>query len=276
MRRKAPAPNQPSEDRLADFERIEPGTTEWVRYHANHIWRYIFATNQLRDRGAARVLDAACGVGYGSKHLARELRADVVAVDRDAQALATASKLYADPLITWCQDDCATLVAASAYGPFDAVVSMETVEHLPDPSAFLRRCAELATREARLIASTPNSLVTEAQGERNWKYHEKEYSPEELITLVESCGWRNPRLYGQRLNSIGRLREDMRREIHALATRPFNRLGEAIQRVARGHVSQPPLPERVDDFELLEFASASDCRSLGADGPFVLICVATR
>ena len=49
------------------FERIEPGTTEWEAFYANHIHRYRFGTEILRERRAEKVLDAACGVGYGTR-----------------------------------------------------------------------------------------------------------------------------------------------------------------------------------------------------------------
>jgi hypothetical protein len=93
--------------------------------------------------------------------------------------------------------------------------------------------------------------------------------------MLENGGWTNVRLYGQQLNQFGRLREDMRRELHALATRPFNRLGEMIQRYARGHRSAPLLPEKIDDFEIVE-GNSRTLRDLGVAGPFVLIGVADR
>ena len=260
---------------MADFERIEPGTTEWEQYHANHIHRYNFAVQVLRPFAPARILDAACGVGYGSATLARDLGSEIIAVDRSAHALDVAAREFPDPRITRCEDDCATLAVAGAHAPFDAVVSLETIEHLKDPRTFLGRCCELSRPGAVLVSSTPNSLVTEGVEARNWQFHEKEYTPQEIVSLVQSAGWSRPRLFGQRLNAIGRLREDVRRELHVLATRPFNRLGEAIQRSLRGHKPSPLLPEKLEDFEMLEL-SMDEASRMGRGGPFVLLCVAEK
>ena len=257
---------------MADFERIEPGTSEWAQYHANHIHRYRFAAGLLKEMRPGTVLDAACGVGYGSAYLASQLGCRVVAVDRSAHALSVAAREFPDPRIVRCEDDCATLAVAGQHAPFDAVVTLETIEHLKEPERFLTRCRELASPGATIIASTPNSLVTEADAARKWEYHEREYSPEEAIALLEASGWGDVRLFGQRLNQIGRLREDLRRELHAIATRPFNRLGEMIQRYARGYRPSPLLPEKLEDFEMIEMTPA-ECHAMGRNGPFVLICV---
>jgi hypothetical protein len=53
------------------IERIVPGTKEWDAFYANHIFRYQFAANILKEDSIAKLLDAACGVGYGSAFLAK-------------------------------------------------------------------------------------------------------------------------------------------------------------------------------------------------------------
>jgi cyclopropane fatty-acyl-phospholipid synthase-like methyltransferase len=69
------------------FERIEPGREEWTAYYANHLHRYRFVADKLGELQDARILDAACGVGYGAKYLAERCGVAVVAVDRDPAAL---------------------------------------------------------------------------------------------------------------------------------------------------------------------------------------------
>jgi SAM-dependent methyltransferase len=53
-------------------ERIAPGDAHWDRLHGEHIQRYEFAAARLPT--GARVLDAGCGVGYGTAHLADPAR----------------------------------------------------------------------------------------------------------------------------------------------------------------------------------------------------------
>src|SRR5207244_12483798 len=80
------------------------------------------------------VRDGACGVGYGSAYLAREARS-VVGVDRDEGAIAYALRRYAGAGVEFRVCDLLELDLPDA--SFDTVCSFETIEHLPDPEAFL-------------------------------------------------------------------------------------------------------------------------------------------
>jgi SAM-dependent methyltransferase len=99
-----------------------------------HIERYEFAARKLRD--ARSILDIACGVGYGSRLLKDSIPAALVTgVDSNAEAIEYANSRYACPGLTFRVDDAMTFDG----GPFDAVVSLETIEHLPDPQPFIQR-----------------------------------------------------------------------------------------------------------------------------------------
>ncbi|HEX6985113.1 MAG TPA: class I SAM-dependent methyltransferase [Planctomycetaceae bacterium] len=256
------------------FERLHPGRPEWDAYYANHIHRYMFAADRLDGAGA--VLDAACGVGYGSHWLAGHGVGSVTGVDRDENALRIARETFPHERVRLVRDDCQTLGEAGRFGPFDAVVSFETLEHLPRPTEFLARCRELLAPGGRLIVSTPNARVTGGQGPQDWEYHEKEYTPAELLAAAREAGFPNAELFGQCYTPIGRLRSAARAEINRLRSNPFQRLGTWAQRVVRGRPAPgPALPEQLDDFEIVPFASAEECDRLGPGGPFVLILCAT-
>jgi 2-polyprenyl-3-methyl-5-hydroxy-6-metoxy-1,4-benzoquinol methylase len=256
------------------FERLEPDTPEWTAYVANHEHRYAFAAARLAHlRQPACVLDAATGVGYGAAYLADRCGVRIVAVDRDARAVHLARAHFHRPLVEYLEDDCTTLTqAADGRGPYDAVVSFETIEHLADPAPFLRRAASLLTPHGLLIASTPNGT---ADGGHAWDYHEREYTAPEFEALLDAAGFRSVRLFGQRLTAIGQLRRDVRGEINRLRFNPFARAGFWLQRRLRGFTPGPALPEQANDFEIVPFASADECERQGAEGPFVLIAVAT-
>lgn len=257
------------------FERLIPDTPEWQAYYANHIHRYMFAADQLKRRTPGKVLDAACGVGYGADWLAKDVRTHVTAIDRDSQALNVAAQRFANDNVTFCQDDCHTLEETRKHAPFDAIVSFETVEHLPRPTHFLRQCCEVIKPGGTLVVSTPNaSARTGLQAE--WQYHEKEYTAREFTELLADCGFHNVQLYGQQLTELGKLREQMRHEINELRSNPFNRLGVWVQRRLRGFSGpRPALPEAISDFEITPIKSASQSDERGDSGPFVLIGVAS-
>lgn len=116
-----------------------------------HIERYEFAARKLRD--TTSILDIACGVGYGSRLLKDSLPAAVVTgVDSCATAIEYAIARYARPGLSFQVQD----AMAFEGGPFDAVVSLETIEHLPNPLAFIQRVATSLLRPGGLfIGSVP-------------------------------------------------------------------------------------------------------------------------
>ncbi len=126
----------------------------WVRLE--HLGRYLFAARLLRREGASRVLDAACGTGFGAAELARE-GLTVVGVDNDSEVLVYARERYSSPQIEF---ECLDLEdegtgAQPRSESFDAVVSFETLEHLLEPELALRRLADRLTAGGIVICSLP-------------------------------------------------------------------------------------------------------------------------
>ena len=118
---------------------------------ALHLERYEFAAQKLR--GAGSILDIACGVGYGSRLLKHSLPAAMVTgVDSSVDAIAYANARYARSGLSFVVADAMTFEG----GPFDAVVSLETIEHLPNPEQFVDRSAAKLLRPGGLfIGSVP-------------------------------------------------------------------------------------------------------------------------
>jgi SAM-dependent methyltransferase len=229
----------------------------------------------LRPQCVSAVLDAACGVGYGSMYLA-EAGATVVGVDRDEGALSTARAKFAHPQVKFIRDDCQKL-AQIPNGSFDAVVSFETLEHLSEPAEFLNRCRQVLRDQGCIIVSTPNGNLRENSAKDEWEFHEKEYSAKEFVNLLTAAGFRDIRLWGQTYTSIGRLRNQVRGELNRVHSNPLFRLGRVIQRIFRGHTFHPAiLPESLDDFVLHEFSSAEEIDCLSRLGPFVIVAFGRR
>lgn len=128
-----------------------------------HVARYMFATQFIRP--GDRVLDAACGLGYGSAILADATFADsVLGIDLDPAAVAYATSHYGSTRsrLSFRAMD-AQAVAELEPESLDVVVSFETLEHLSDPDAFLAACRRALTPAGRLIGSVPNMWV-DAEG----------------------------------------------------------------------------------------------------------------
>ncbi len=258
------------------IERIVPGTIEWESFYANHICRYEFAKNQLDSSIKHNILDAACGVGYGSAFLAENNLLKIVAMDKSKEALEIARKQFQKENILFMEDDCNTLQTVSVYAPFDVIVSFETIEHLPDSKKFLLNAFSLLKAGGKLIISSPNQQVSSPEGNLTWDFHEKEYDAIEFCDLLTQSGFSKVSLFGQHLSSIGKLRDQFRAELNKLNSNPFIRIGKKCQQLFRGHKFAGILPEQAEDFEIIEYNVQEDIIKMGKKGPFVLLAVCTK
>lgn len=146
----------------------------------NHRARYEWAIGSLLKRGVSgRVVDAACGIGYGSKMLA-EAGFDVLAIDRSPDAEIVQQEFFAHPNVKFTLD---TLPAID--GDFAAAVTIETVEHIEDAPTWL---ANLRSRCKWLVASVPNESVVPF-GDGKHPYHFRHYTLAEFTDLLRSTGW---------------------------------------------------------------------------------------
>ena len=154
-------------------ERLIPGTTEWEVLEAEHRQRYEFFAARCRG---LRVLDIACGVGYGSQLLAEQGAASVTGVDISPEAIECARSQFAHPAVEFICGDARDLAGFGRQ--FDAAVSFETIEHLPDPEALLREVHGVLAPGGFFVCSTPNRDYYR-KGEPN-PYHLCEWSYDEF------------------------------------------------------------------------------------------------
>jgi SAM-dependent methyltransferase len=155
-------------------ERTLPDVPEenyWFRRHLA-VYEWIAA----RVTGA-NVADLACGEGYGSDVLARSA-AEVVGVDANPEAHEHARLRYRRPNLRFER----ALVEAYAE-PRDAIVFLQTIEHVPEPGALLARFAELAPVS---YVSTPNRLTLAPPGAEKSAnpWHLREYTAAEYRALL--------------------------------------------------------------------------------------------
>jgi SAM-dependent methyltransferase len=158
-----------------------------------HWHRYAFARRFVT---AKRVLDAACGEGYGSAMLAATA-ASVLGVDIAHAAVAHARQRYAQHAnLRFEQGDCTALTCADAQ--FDLIVSFETLEHVAAQEALIAGFARTLAPDGLLIVSSPDKRTySEKSGFRN-EFHVRELYREELLALLRPH-FPFVRLYAQKL-----------------------------------------------------------------------------
>ncbi|MBB5174004.1 class I SAM-dependent methyltransferase [Texcoconibacillus texcoconensis] len=119
-----------------------------------HIARYYFATNYAQGR----VLDIACGAGYGAKMLAKKNKKvidEIIAVDIDEEAIDYGQGQYYHPLLSFQVADLTDEQLTNQLGTFDTIVSFETIEHVPDDEFAIQQFHRLLKPGGKLIVSTP-------------------------------------------------------------------------------------------------------------------------
>ena len=258
------------------IERIVPGTIEWDAFYGNHVSRYQFAKEQIAQMNAKRILDAATGVGYGSFVLAEDESLTIKSIDRSKQALNVANKNFNKSNISFFEDDCHTLNNASAFAPYDCIISFETFEHLPQPSLFIKNCYNNLRKGGTLIVSTPNQPVSSPDGLLNWEFHEKEYTAYEFREILAAEGFTDIQIYGQKYTLLGNLRNDLRAEVNTINSNPLNRFGRILQKLIRKRKFNATLPEKIEDFDIIQYKNDEEIMKLGANGPFVLIAICQK
>src|ERR1041385_1219530 len=129
-------------------ERLVPGSEAWRLYEVEHRQRYQWAAQYCAGR---RVLDVACGVGYGSEILRQAGATIVIGVDLAFEAFPTNGP-GAQALFT--NADAGRLPFGD--GTFDVVVSFETIEHVPQPELLLQEIRRVLKRDGICIYSSPN------------------------------------------------------------------------------------------------------------------------
>ena len=160
-------------------ERFIPGTRGeiWIE----HWHRYHFARRWVAGK---RVLDVACGEGYGSALLASSA-AHVTGVDIAEAAIEHAKRAYAGVAnLAFHRAPCTALPLEAA--SIDIAVSFETIEHIAEQPQFLDELARVLKPDGVLLLSCPNKLeYTDKRGFVN-EFHVKELYRAELEELVSA------------------------------------------------------------------------------------------
>jgi SAM-dependent methyltransferase len=158
-------------------ERFVPGAKGeiWME----HWHRYHFAARWAAGR---RVLDVACGEGYGSALLAG-VAARVTGVDLSQAAIAHAQRAYAGtPNLEFVRASCTRLPLAD--GSIDLAVSFETIEHIEAQAQFLDELARVLKPGGVLVLSCPNKVEYSDKRDHVNEFHVRELYREELAELV--------------------------------------------------------------------------------------------
>jgi len=141
-----------------------------------HVYRYRFATRYVKNK---RVLDIACGEGYGTSALLFAGALSVIGVDISSAACDHAKKKYHIDVRVGDAMEIPLLDRS-----VDVIVSFETIEHLSDPDRFLSESIRVLSPKGRMIISTPNKVIYDSIDVKN-DFHLNELNLEDFVQLLQ-------------------------------------------------------------------------------------------
>ena len=151
-------------------ERFTPECVREIWYE--HMHRYAFASQFIADK---KVLDAACGEGFGSFLLADKAQS-VIGVDISKQAVSHATERYQADNLSYQVADCQDLPFED--DSFDCIVSFETLEHLEQQSEMLAEFRRVLSKQGFLMISSPDKAVYTDEMKNDNPFHLRElYRP---------------------------------------------------------------------------------------------------
>ncbi len=147
------------------------------RTAVHHLIRYRWACEVLAEveHPIRRLLDVACGAGYGSVELAARLsNTRVVGADYDDSAVEIAQDKYSRPNLEFRRGDVELWEETLGRDEFDCIVSFDTIEHVAHRDIMMHNLVEHLSPEGMLLLSTPvrkTSILNPG-----WEHHKLEYS----------------------------------------------------------------------------------------------------
>ena len=231
-----------------------------------HVHRYLRVLDDLGTRH--RVLDLACGTGFGTGILASRTERVVVGGDVSFEAVRqcrrsrdhdNASFLMTDGGMLPFPDEC-----------FDVVVSFETIEHTTRYKGMLSEFGRILAGGGRAFISTPNFVVNSPSGVIVNPYHTQEFTHEELSDLLGDV-FSSVTILGQKYSrydgaaglssTLGRLVERL------LYARGVRKLPLSVQDRIMKPLTGTPMYPTPEDFSLVsERSEVLSCKT------FVAIC----
>lgn len=160
-------------------ERTLPDVPEENYWYRRHLAVYEWVAARC---GGLDVVDMACGEGYGTAAIGAVAR-HVTGVDANPEAFEHARARYGRPGVDFARD-----LVDSYAEPCDAVVFLQTIEHVADDAGVLRHFRSLLRPGGVAYVSTPNVLTLAPPGaeKSDNPWHLREYRPEQFRALCES------------------------------------------------------------------------------------------
>lgn len=230
-----------------------------------HVHRYELVSTYVPAN--ARILDIACGSGFGA-HLLAKKGFDVTGADLSQETVEICQRNFKYPSLRFTQADATALPFENSQ--FDAVVSFETIEHTTHYKKVLEEFKRVLKPEGIILISTPNIKVNSPDGVVRNPYHTQEWNYEEL-KMILSDAYPKIELYGQeyqRYKNKNGFKARFARSIESFFyVRGVRKLPLNLQNLVIQALIQKPMYPVVADYGLVEaYNEIITCKT------FVAVC----
>jgi SAM-dependent methyltransferase len=200
-------------------DELRPGDTTGKEALRLGIQRYEFAARVVRP---GRLLDIACGVGYGTRLLSDHgAEIDALGVDLSGAAIAYANERYANERTHFLVSDAMSFHDVDG---FDNIVSIETIEHLPEPAGFIEHLLPMLRPGGILVGSVPTTPSVDAN-----PHHLHDFTERSFRRLFARHG----------LVEIDALRQDQAFELRSVLTRSEARMKQVRPSLPAYYLAHP-------------------------------------
>jgi len=175
-----------------DDERFLPWMEDPI-INYEHLHRYRFAQELVKGK---KVLDLACGEGYGSYMLAEKAR-EVIGVDINESTIKHASVKYIKDNLKFIKGSM-TEITIEGKKIFDVIICFEALEHIEEHNKLITEARRLLKDNGLFIVSTPDKYIYSDQANYRNPWHKKELYLDEFKALLKSA-FKNVLIYGQRV-----------------------------------------------------------------------------
>jgi ubiquinone/menaquinone biosynthesis C-methylase UbiE len=158
-------------------ERTAPDIADENYWFQRHLIAYRFVSRLV---AGARTLDAGCGEGYGADLLA-DSTSSMTGLDLEEPVLASAGRRY--PRVGFVRGDLQRMPFPDHH--FEALVTLQVIEHLPSPRVFLTECHRILRPGGLIVVGTPNRLTFSPDGVIRNPFHTIEFDATELAGALD-------------------------------------------------------------------------------------------
>jgi ubiquinone/menaquinone biosynthesis C-methylase UbiE len=230
----------------AERKQLEGKSPWW----GEHLQRYYEVVKYLK--GDEKILDIACGNGFGSDILSKNTEGVVIGGDIAPEAIEESQLYWKRSNLEFKVLDGTNLPYPDNY--FDTVVSFETIEHTPQYQQMVKEFSRVLKPTGTAFISTPNFPINSPTGKVTNPYHTQEFTYVQLAEIlngvfdemtIKGQQYSRYKIKGFR-NRVGGIVETI------LLQRGIRKIPISIQdSVMNGIIGRPIYPE-VQDFDMVE------------------------